>query len=97
MVILQLLEYLISGYVFYFQKIYDHGWLEGKVYVLSALGEIQSGYDDSYHAAGHVKQGTSAVTGLGRSRHLKEAGIIPRSAQGRNMSQRTVTVGGQET
>ena len=55
--------------------------LDRKVYVLrSAVGEsIQLGYDNSYHAAGHVKKGTSAVTRLDRSRHLKEAGIIPRS------------------
>src|SRR5262249_11048088 len=50
----------------------------------------------SYHAAGHVKQGASAVPRLDRSRHLKVAGIIPRSSQGRNMSQRTITAGGQE-
>src|SRR5262249_62208025 len=69
-----------------FQKIYDHGWLDRKVYVLK---NAQLGHDNSYHAAGHVKKGTSAVTRLDRSRHLKEAGIIPRSGQGRNISHRS--------
>ena len=67
----------------------DHRRLDRKVYVLrNPLGEgTQLGYDDSYHAAGHVKKGPPAVTRLHRRRHLKEAGIIPRSAQGRNLSQ----------
>src|SRR5262249_9747557 len=53
-------------------------------------------HDNSDHAAGHVNKSTSAVTGLDRSRYLKEAGIILHSAQGCNISQRTVTAGGQD-
>jgi len=63
------------GHVFHFQKIYEHEWLDRKVYVLK---NAQLGHDNSYHATGHVKKGTSAVTrGVGvRSLWCPKASVL---------------------